>query len=280
MVETYIGLEALYWTDGAGTDHLLGQNSDQKQWYTEWSGFDLPPIDYQGQPIPQYHGEMYRGHRYQPRVINVGILLRPGTSLYQLWDGRKTLLDWLNPESGIGKLKLVRPTQASTATRVIEGYVLGPLGMDSTARRSAGKNGQFAILQVWCPYPLWYDSTLKSGNANLNGATPVTLALTNSGQIETFPDIKIEPAANTPQIQVAATPAHYLLVEHNIASGYVTVYGGRGNKRALTDSGDEVRISAESQFFSLPKGASTLTLSCTSGTGKVTVSWYEYYLGV
>ncbi len=279
----FIGDEALYWIDGGGTYHLLGQGADEKTFYTEWSDFDLPPIDYQEQQIPDYHGVTYKGHRYQARVMNVGILLHPGGTLTTLWDQRATVIGWLSPELGEGALLHVRKaTGGGFSCRMVDCRVLGSIGMNSAQRRSGGTGGQFGVLQFRATYPFWYDPVQQSASVALNGATPVTLAVTNGGQIYTFPEIKIAATANVPRIAIQGDAVNYLEITRNVSADYITVYTERGNKRVLTSAGVDITnlVTAESKFFSLPVGATTLELSCTSGTGTVTVSWYDFFLGI
>jgi hypothetical protein len=140
------------------------------------------------------------------------------------------------------------------ALRAIAGGVVGRWDGQRHAARQ-GPRGQFGTLQIWCPYPLWYDPEQQSASVALDGSTPVTLAITNAGGYKTQPQIVIAASANAPQIQKQGVAADYINLGYNVASGYVTIYMERGNKRILTSAGADITYlaSAESKFFHCPR---------------------------
>lgn len=271
---------ALYWVTSAGASHLLGQQEESREGrvFGPWANFDLPPVGFQVAQLPMYQGEYYKGRKFQPRTLTIPFTFVQN-DLDGYWAERDALIGALDP-AAVGYLKAIIVLSTGIRVRHLACVPAGPLAMDGGNRY--GRYGQRAVLQFIAHYPLWFNPVEQSAYVNLNGATPVTLDVTVAGHEEAFPRFYFAANANTPQVQRGAVAADYIKVEKKIAStDFVTVYTTVGNKRAVDSAGARVQLSGDSKFFTLPGATTTtLTLSATSGAGRATVYWTDYYRGL
>ena len=275
----FIGDFGVFWNDATG-DYLLGQSSDLESVYLpDWSGLDVPPTDVLTETLAQYSGELYRGVRFNPRIFSLGVVRNPGADESDFWEDRKAFMTRLNPYKGEGLVRFVFVDGTTVTVRTLVCIPIGPFNMDGGGRRKT--NIYQAGVQFLAAWPFFKNPVAQSAAGVFDGTTPVAVACSNSGNAPTFPTFAYAATVDTPKVQVNGEPSKYVEVEQNITSGYVTLTTDRGNKKAILSTDDSYcQMAAESRFFVLEPGSNTLNFSAASGTGAITVSWYEYYMGL
>jgi hypothetical protein len=265
---------SFYWLDPDGGSTQLGQVSASK--VKEFSGLGMAPVEHFLQSLPSQHRQLHRGLKFRPRVVQLGIWDHQASAAAQ--DTRhQTLLTALNSDRGEGTLKAV--LSDGSTTRYLDCYVQE--GPDfSSGDRPLWAGHQFYVVRFVAPDPFLYDPSQQSANGNFNGATPVNIAVTNSGHIGTYPTLIITGAVNTPKVMLVST-GEYIEFAYNLTAGHHIDIDCQEGTIKLDDSVmAPLTLTKPSTLFAISRGSQILRLTATSGTGAFSCAFYNRYLGI
>ncbi len=262
-----------YWIDPDSIEIQLGNTAQTM--VADYSGLGYAPLEHFLQGVPSQHRQLCRGLKFRPRTIQLAVWdFR--TSISAQDTRHTTLLAALNADRGEGILKIV--LNDGTERRIKCFISQGP-DFDSEGRRDWF---QAYLLRFLARDPFLYDPSQKSESNNFNGATPVDIAVTNSGHIGAYPVITIATAAENPKIELVSTGEDIEFESYTVPGGEnltVDCWAGTVQLDAGTDKIGE--LAKASTLFYIPRGAQTLRLTAAAGTTSLcTITWYDRFLGI
>ncbi len=264
------------WIDPDSNALPLGNSSMSR--VKAFSGLGMAPLAHFLQAIPSQHRSLHRGLRFLPRVLQLGIWDHQASAIAQ--DARRAaLLAALNPDRGEGILKIV--LSDGSTTRYLKCYVTEGPDFASEDRPVWGAH-QFYIVRFVARDPFLYDPTQNSESDNFNGATPVDIAIINSGHMGAYPTIVFAAAAENPKIELVSTGEYIELDSYTVPGGEnltVDLWAGTAKLDDGTDKMGELK--KEATMFYIPRGAQTLRLTAAAGTTSLcTITFYSRFLGI
>jgi hypothetical protein len=217
---------------------------------------------------------LYRGTKRDNRgyVVTMDLLV-PSGSAYTL---EELKLWWEYVHSPDGGLRIV---ERETASGV---YYLAAVPSTPQWGEYNGPAYRQVTQEYLAPTPLWYGEE-ASASAQFDGATPVSLACNNVGDIPTWARITIAGPVENPKIAYGseweiefeislAYGDELAIVCKTPASVWYTPFGSTAERvygyRTFASSFRKAKLA---------KGSSSLTLTATFGNGLCTVSWDPLY---
>ncbi len=140
------------------------------------------------------------------------------------------------------------------------------------------------MIPLICQDPTFYDPTQKTATGNFNGANTVNISCSNSGDWPAYPEITYAGPVNHPKVTDAY--GNVLEIENNVPTGGTLKIVIASQKFGITYTYGGTSVSwlgyrsGESQLvFVKPNAPSAhnLKFTATSGTGAITVKWYDRY---
>lgn len=274
--------------------------------YCYWTGDDglgMAPLHRLSERGPLQHGITDRGYRLDPRTIRLILDIKASTQAD--WESKRTsLLNIFKPSDTAMSLELA----FSAATYRLDCYYISQMTMPSADR--LGWN-QTVVIELLAPDPTWYDPTKRFHYFTLSGGTDVmevpivvplgvgsttineNTSITNTGQVETYPVIRILGPITGPKIVNNTTGDELDFAGTTIADGnwyqidcrygYKTVEDQDGvNKIAdLSDASDLATF----RFDANPEAAGGINSLRVTGlsansSSMVVLEYYIRYLGV
>lgn len=253
-------------------------------------GFGLAPMHHITARGPMQDGDTYVDMRFDPRVIQLPLLIQPGvavgqTRMQRLYYARQVLASIFNPihESYIRFLPDwdTDPTNA----RYLKGRVVG--GLDFTVDPQMPYDFR-TVVQYRAANPIWYndDASVMTtiSNAQFGSFVPVTNAGNYKSAVIFFvtgpvTNFRIASAqgAYVLFIQVNGTIPAGDMWSFDLQPGIMSVQDSAGNNKIST-------ISLDSNFgtFAIPPGSSSLRCTGTGTTAATSVDmyWTPAYSGV
>lgn len=259
--------DRFYFIDGDSNEHDLSEVCI----VTMEEGFGIPEGKMYGQRMPFEDGEIYDDFDIPARELAIGIVIPAHLGIMRC---RRLLQTWLNPKLGLGTLKRIKDGW----TRQIDCSLVGGLSFPVSAEDGVSEVRD--VLRFRAPWPYFYHPTQKSVTVAFNGATPVTLSFDNEGDVDAYPVIEVAATVNHPVMARTDDTDIKLDLDYNITAGTVEFDCRRGKKSVMLGATDLYEdLSTASRFYVLPRGAGSLTLTATSGTGNCTGTWTEWFLG-
>jgi len=216
---------------------------------------------------------MYRGSKAQNRTYTIVVRMRAG-GLYTITDLKAEWELW--HRKGLGECAIERESE--------NGVVLQLLAVAETPQWSDEGPTWATVTQTYtAAFPFWFSESESSASANFDGATPVSLACNNQGDVAAWVRLVIDGAVDTPKVAYSTEWE----LEFNLALS-------AGDELAITcqtpaavwytpNGGSAAAAygyrTAATMFrkAKLPAGNNNLTLTATSGTGLCTAYWYNLY---
>lgn len=132
-------------------------------------------------------------------------------------------------------------------------------------------------LSFWLPEGLWYSSSVSSASRTGAGS----LSCTNSGDHRALVKATVAAGATNPGIAIGSGPPIWSYSGASSGSGLIV----NGWTREVTNNGVDAYASltygvggaGQVEFFWLPPGANTVTVTMTGGVD-ITLQWYHTYL--
>ena len=265
----YGGAESTIYVNGTTTDKTF-QGED---------GFGPPDHDAIIDPIPTQLENVDRGVFWKERVYVVTFRL-----LASSLSGLETLQNtWDSAHDAYAGVGVVKRVTAGGNTR----YLNARPGKTTYGAREGFTK---LVTQEYVAANPWWYAAVSSDSTAFNGATPVTKSLTNGGTIPTPPVWVITGVIEKPKIATAngsygeinTTPANNddTLTLDLRPGNFAVLYREHGAGAGTNWYPYRTSASDFGQNVWLPKGANNVTLSATSGTAAVAVTWYNRYGGL
>lgn len=255
-------------------------------------GFGLSPLHHITARGPMMDGDVYVDYRLDPRVIQLPLLIRPGTAvgktrMERLYYAREWIMGVFNPNHA-GYLRYwpeydLDPTNA----RYLNTRVLGGLTFDVDPQSPYDFR---TVVQLRAADPLWYNNDASQTVTISNAQFGSFIAVTNVGNHRSWPIIQATGPVTNFRItnsQGGTTLAIELNASTTIAAGNTFTFNLQQGVKTVTGMGGANAISgvtAASDFatFAIPSGASSLRCTGTGTTAatSVTVLWTPAYNGV
>jgi hypothetical protein len=264
-------------------------------------GLGQPPMHVLSERGPLQDGITYRGYRLDERLIMVSIKIK-GTSVEDYYLKRQMLDKIFRPSNTLRKF---RWTQGSLV-RQEDAICIGGLEWAATGRQHLVHS---AVLTLLCPDPRWYDPTINLVEIGLGGGSgtfeiPFTIpfevgastidtthAINYAGNVKSYPTIRITgPITNAyienEELGVALdfdgytiSAGDYYEIDLGYADNTVVDSTGANKKGELSNDSDLVGFYIDPEVGG---GVNTLrvTGSAISEATKISVSYYDYYIGV
>jgi len=264
------------WIDSEANETALTDGTSSR--VIDYSGLGMAPLTHFLEGVPSQHRQAHRGLKFRPRVVQLAIWDARASATAQ--DARhSTLLAAFNPDKGEGILKIV--LSDGSTTRYLDCYVQEGPDFRSEDRPQWGQQQLYTVRFV-ARDPFLYDPSQNSESDSLNGATPVDIAVSNSGHIGAYPTISIAVGAENPKIELVSTGEYIEFESYTVpAGGPLNIDCWAGTVKLADGTSKMSELKKESTFFYLPRGADSLRLTAAAGANQlVTVTWYNRYLGI
>jgi len=275
--------------DGDGATHTLyvaGTTTDKFVQPLSERDWDASSVaDHYHEPTPSRLADTYRGTLYKVRGYSFTTLLL-ATTAGGLEGLKSSWADWHDPELGEGQLK--RITHRGT-TRVLD-CIPGRATYRPDIRGNRESQISEFVTQVYVAgIPWWRDAALTTASGAFTGTTAATIGVSNAGDIPAWIKVSVTGIVDRPSIAVGSDSmvvtgssgqATDLIIYKTMPHGTYgrTVRNWSGGTGGVGTGGYTfMRLTAGSKYLQLPKGASVLTFTATSGTAAILVEWYNYY---
>ena len=268
------------------------------------SGTGMMPVRRLEERGPLQNGVTDRGYRLDPRVIIISMYIK-GSSYENLYTKRTELINMFKPSNTAGKLKF---TLGSTV-RQIEGHYVGDsLGMDDTVETYLTKRVAVALK---CPDPRWYDPSMVAVTYSLGGGADTfvvpfevpfgigastidtTKTVTYNGNIKSYPTIRITGPITNPVIThnqtgykldftgITIAALDYYEIDLGYSDNTIEDSTGANVLDDLTTDSNLVEFAIEpAPTVSGGVNSINVTGSGVSEATKITINYYEYYIGI
>lgn len=285
---TWYGGHKLVWDTTASDGAVLDLNDGAERWVRELGGAGVGGITTVASETPLRDGAAYVESQLDVRKLSV-MLSVYGASYADFWSKRQELVAALNPARGEGLLMFAPDAQVYEIDAVLSA------GLGYSDQR--GRDGQGVPLVFDCHDPAWRvalinEATLNSVAAGLSVpvSVPVSIglggtssALTNSGDLESFPEIHLSSmaAADTPVLTNTTAGKSFGLTGTYTDPNTVTV--DMDDRTVVDENGASLMSARQStaEMWSLAPGvASTITTSQSGGTYVARVRWWTRLAGV
>jgi hypothetical protein len=265
-------------------------------------GMGMPNVRRIEESGPLQNGITDRGYRIDPRLIVVSLDL-VGSSITDLYDKRRLILDIFKPKNTPGKLRFI----SGNTRREIEAFYVGDsLRIVDTSDTYLAKRVSVALR---CPDPRWYDPVINSVNFNISGGADTfvipfevpfklgastidtTKPIVYSGNVKSYPTIRIEGPITDPVITNMETGHKLDFTGITIPAGTTYIIDlGYADNTIVTDTGvnkiSELTTDSDLVEFCIDPdyGGGTnnirVTGSSVSEATNVRIAYYDYYIGV
>lgn len=253
-------------------------------------GFGLSPLHHITARGPMMDGDVYVDYRLDPRVIQLPLLIRPGTAvgktrIERLYYAREWIMNVFNPNHE-GYLRYWPDYDNDvTNVRYLNTRVLGGLTFDVDPQNPYDFR---TIVQLRAADPLWYNNDDSKTVTISNAQFGSFIAITNPGNHRSWPTIQATgPVTN---LRIASTQGATVLaieLSGTIVAGNVFTFSLQQGVKTLYGAGGTNQISmvtAASDFatFAIPSGSSSIrcTGTATTAATNVVVYYTPAYNGV
>lgn len=254
--------------DGEGGTFNLATASCRK--LMGFDGVGMVSPEHFWQALPDEDGAEHLGARTPLRYFHF-VVKTAGTSRTDCWEEKQAWADAFNIDKGRGRVLATLP---DSTQREIPCRFAG--GVDFSTEDAETHYMQDFPVQLVADCPHWEDPTDATGTASFNGTAAVSLSCTNDGDVATWPTFTITSTVEHPVLSLAG--AGTIDVDLTVG-GTLTV---NCDTPSVTLDGADMMgsVTATSTFFSLARGANTVQLTATSGSGAVTATWTEKYIAL
>ena len=240
------------------------------------AGMGMADVEHFAQGIPGQHRSLHLGHKFRPRYLTFHFR-DIASDRDTMWSHHQDWLGAFNPDKGEGYIRAILSdaTERRLDCRFVDG-----LNFDSDDRTGPFLQGD--IVQVQAMDPFWYDPSQNSESDNFNGATPVDIAVTNSGHIGAYPTIVFATGTENPKVELTSTGEYIEFPSYTVPGGEnlnIDLWAGTVK---LDDGTSKIsELKKESTMFFLPRGSDTLRLTAAAGTTSLcTITFYSRFLGL
>lgn len=275
----------MYFTPNGGSIHTLFDNGATvtARWLDRWNGWGKPPVRHFIEEIPSQYGNLDRTAIYDTREVEV-IMDHIASSEGALWASRREWDGWHDSILGEGVLKVITD-DTSPKTRCLD---CRPLRGEWEVRREDEILVVHRVTQLYsAAVPFWRDES-ESSDSDTISSVPATVTVVNAGDVAcpvrvvitgglvNTPVITLD-ASNVMQINAALAHAGDVLQLNTDIDAIPVTYTPNGGAADYTWYNYR---STATTFFLVPAGSHNLTISCTSGSGTLTVYWKNRYLSI
>lgn len=254
-------------------------------------GFGLSPLHHITARGAQQQGDTYVDMRLDPRIIQLPLLVRPGTAsgqtrMQRLYYARDILQGIFSPfYSGYVRVFPEWDPIAGGASKILNVRTVGGLTMDVDPQIPYEFR---TVVQMRAADPLWYgDLTFQLFTAAQFGPNRF---FTNSGTAPSYPSIIITgPVTNCTVIytQTNTLQSYTITITGTISAGdqfFIDLNPATKSVQDLAGNNQISRVSSTSDFatFVIESGSSALRCTGTGTTGatSVDINWTTAYLGI
>lgn len=268
--------------DGAGGDILLLNPG--------LLGAGFPSINNRAVQTPLRDGSTYIDTLFNARRMTAPLLVRAVTQVSELAVRRRQIVDALNPKYGQGIVQYapLEAGQVYEITAIVDGGV--------EFREPLGQVALLPLCNWVCEDPYWRAGvqSTSSGVSALGGwaipwsipwsitANAVTLAAQNDGDVAVYPLITITAGgsgASGISLSNDTTGKTFTLSLLTLAAGE-TLSVDMDGRTAVVGSTNVLGMGRLGSIWSLAVGLNSVTVSMSSGSGTITISWPTRLAGI
>lgn len=251
------------------------------------SGAGMAGIEHHTQRTPLQDGETHIRTLLAPRFLIVELVIM-ATTFETLQTARRTLTAALNPKKGAGTLKY-KPDPAG-----VEYGISCFIEQGADFSNPVSPAAEVATISFRCPDPAWYNTTpsaptvvVPAGGLSIPISIPMSISkaaktetITNAGDLARYPVITAPGPFSDPLIKNDTTGKYLKLEGLSVASGETLTVDMSARTVAVAGVSYIDRVTAESEFWPLERGANSVTITVESGGATFTVTYNTPYLGV